>query len=152
MKNAAHVQNLPRKSRVLFPHFSSLFLLLFLPWIRILCRNYYIFLLTLTSRNWDSRGNEGKRIETHFCWVGSLPCPFTQQPLSIQGGFLEWQGLGQVRREETWEVHRQSEIGSWTHCPSTTSKHRYEANDGMVSGPRHKSKVKLLLLTIQSPN
>jgi len=31
--------------------------------------------LTVTSRNWDRRRNEGKKIKPPFCWAGSLPCP-----------------------------------------------------------------------------
>ena len=38
----------------------------------------------LTSENRDSRGYDGKRIEPHFCWAGSLPRPSLKQPLSIK--------------------------------------------------------------------
>ena len=99
---------------VLVPYFYLLFLL----WIKILHSTYYTFLLTLTSRNQDRRGNEGKRIKPHFCCAGSLPYPLSpllpptsqQQLLSIKsntkgvswsdGGWEKWAGAG------TWDIHR----------------------------------------------
>ena len=52
----------------------------FLLWIKILHSTYYTLLSTLTSRNQDRRGNEGKRIKLHFCWAGSLPRPLSHPP------------------------------------------------------------------------
>ena len=51
--------------------------------IKVLHSTYYTFLLTLTSRNLDRRGNEGKRIKPHFNWAGSLPCPLPAFPSSL---------------------------------------------------------------------
>ena len=74
--------------------------MLFLPRIRNQHSTFYTFLLTLSSRNQDSRGNNGKRTDPHFCWAGSLPCPF-QQPLPIKSntkGVTGVMGVGQVSR------------------------------------------------------
>ena len=38
----------------------------------------------LISGNRDTRGHDGKRIEPHLCWAGSLPRPSLKQPLSIK--------------------------------------------------------------------
>ena len=93
------------------------FYLLFLPWIRTLCSTYYTLLLTLTFRNQDSRGNYGKRIKPHFCWVGSLPHP-PQQPLSIKPstkGGPRVMGWDRLAGKEAWDIHGCSRITSWTH-------------------------------------
>ena len=133
------------------------FYLQFRLWIKILRTTYYSFLVTLTCRNQGRRGNDGKRIKLPVCWAGSFPCPltaFTPPPtaslnqIQHQRGVLELWGMGQAE-EGTWDVHRWVEIISWTHCLGIISKHRNEANSDTVSGPGHRSKVKLL---IQSPN
>ena len=62
---------------------GSLFSLAISSVIKVLHSTYYTFLLTLTSRNWDRRGNKGKRIKPHFNWAGSLPCPLPTFPSSL---------------------------------------------------------------------
>ena len=125
-------------------------LLIFLP--AILNSNYYAFLLTLTSRNQDRRGNKGKRIKPHFCWAGSFPCPLPTTPLSpppqhslsIKSNTkgASWSNGGWDRRagEGTWHIHKWRGITSWTRCPGVISKHRNEATSDTESGPRHRSK------------
>ena len=76
MRNAAQVQNLPRKPRVAFISFWIFrFTWYFFHEFKTSIAPNYSFLLTLTSMNQDSRGHGGKTIEHPFYWVGSLPSP-----------------------------------------------------------------------------
>ena len=60
----------------------------------------YIFLLTLTSRNRDRRGNEGKKTKPHFCWAGSLSCPLSQSNPTPKGcPGVTGAGTGEQERE-----------------------------------------------------
>ena len=68
--------------------------------IKILHSTYYIFLLTLTSRNRDRRGNEGKKTKPHFCWAGSLSCPLSQSNPTPKGcPGVTGAGTGEQERE-----------------------------------------------------
>ena len=105
----------------------------FLLWIKILHSTYYTLLLTLTSRNRDRRGNEGKRIKLHFCWAGSLPPPSSHPPpqtttslnqIQHQRDVLECQVLGQEREPGiyTGEVKSIHEHTAWVSFPNTEMK------------------------------
>ena len=79
--------------------------LLFFLWIKILHSTYYTLLLTIISRNWDRRRNEGNRIKPPICWAGSFPFPIppgwataSLNQIQHQRCVLEWWGLGQVSR------------------------------------------------------
>ena len=123
---------------VLVPYFHLQFLL----WIKILTSTYYTFLLALTSRNWNRRGNEGNRIKPHFCWAGSLPCPLPAHPtppqptptaslnqIQHQRGVLEWWGLGQVSRRGNLtytQVERNHFMNTLPGCHLQTQKWSYQ--------------------------
>ena len=116
---------------VLVPYFYLLFLL----WIKILHSTYYTFLLTLTSRNQDRKGNKGKRIKPHFCWAGSLPSPLPTMPLTptpeksilYQSNPTLKQCSG-VTRAGTGEQEREARIytGGWDHFMNTLPGYHFQ--------------------------
>ena len=116
-------------SEVLVLYFHLSFLL----WIKTLHSAYCTLLLILTSRNWDRRGKEGKRIKPHFCCAGSLPHPlsppnnsFSQSNPTPKGcpGMMG-AGTGEQEREPgiyTGGVKSIHEHTAWVSFPNTEMK------------------------------
>ena len=114
------------------------FHLSFLPWVKVLHSTYYTFLLMVTPRNRDSRGNEGKRIKPPFCWAGSLTRPLpTHSSLSQSNpspkGCPGVTGVGTSEQERKPRMYTGGILASFLCGEMKPGQHVHEA----ISASKH---------------